>query len=53
MRTKEKGRILKFATVAKSLSILLIIFMVFGIAYADPAMSSMLTAKNQHYEVRK
>ena len=52
MRSKENGRILKFATIAKSLFILLIIFMVFGIAYADPAMSPMLADENQHFEVR-
>ena len=51
MRSKEKGNILKFAAVAKSLSILLIVFMVFGTACADPVMSPLLADKNQHYEV--
>ena len=52
MRSKERGKFLKFATVAKSLFILLIVFMVFGIAAADPVVSPLLAEKNQHYEVK-
>ena len=52
MRSKEKGKILKLATVTKSLFILLIIFTAFGIAYADPLMSLVLVHKNQHYKVK-
>ena len=51
MRLKDKGQILKFARVAKSLSILLLVFMVFGIAWADPVMSPLQDDNNQHYEV--
>ena len=52
MRTKEKGKILKFASVAKSLSILLITFITVGIADADPVMSPLLSDKSQHYKVK-
>lgn len=52
MRSKEKGKILKLATITKSLFILLIIFTAFGIAYADPMMSPLLYQKNQHYKVK-
>ena len=52
MRTKEKGKILKFATIAKSLFILLITFITVGIAYADPVMSPLLSDKSQHYKVK-
>ena len=45
MRSKEKVKILKLATIAKSLFILLIISTAFGIAYADPMMSPLLSKK--------
>jgi len=51
MRSKEKGKILKFVTAVKSLSILLIVFTVFGVAYAGPVMSPLPAEKNQPYEV--
>ena len=51
MRSKENGKISKFATTAKSLFILFIIFIVLGTAYADPVMSPLLADNNQHYEV--
>ena len=52
MRSKEKGKILKLATIAKSLFILLIIFTAFGIADADPMMSPLLLHKTQYYKVK-
>ena len=52
MRTKEKGKNLKLNTVAKSLFILLIIFITVGIAYADPVMSPLQGDKSQHYKVK-
>jgi 3D (Asp-Asp-Asp) domain-containing protein len=52
MRSKEKVKILKLATIAKSLLIILIIFTAFGIAYADPMMSPLLYQKIQHYKVK-
>ncbi len=52
MRSKEKDKILKLATIAKSLFILLIIFTAFGIAYADPMMSSSPVHKNRYYRVK-
>jgi 3D (Asp-Asp-Asp) domain-containing protein len=52
MRSKEKGKILKLATVTKNLFILLMIFTAFGIAYADPMMSPLLHQKIQLYKVK-
>ena len=42
MRSKEKVKILKLATITKSLFILLITFTTFGIADADPMMTLLL-----------
>ena len=52
MRTKEKGKILKLTTIAKSLFILLITFSTFGIADADPMMTLLLLQKTQLYKVK-
>jgi len=52
MRTKEKGKILKLTTIAKSLFILLITFTTFGIADADPMMTLLLLQKTQLYKVK-
>jgi len=52
MRSKEKGKILKLATVTKNLFILLMIFTAFGIAYADPMMSPLLHQNIQPYKVK-
>jgi len=52
MRSKEKGKILKLATITKSLFILLIIFTALDIAYADPMMSLLLYPKTQDYKVK-
>jgi 3D (Asp-Asp-Asp) domain-containing protein len=52
MRSKEKVKILKLATITKSLFILLLVFTAFDIAYSDPRMSPLLYPKNQHYKVK-
>ena len=52
MRSKEKVKILKLATIAKSLLTILILSTAFGIAYADPMMSPLLYKKIQHYKVK-
>ncbi len=52
MRSKEKGKILRLAAIAKSLFILLIIFTIFDIAYADPMMSQFLAHKTLQYRVK-
>jgi len=52
MRSKEKVKILKLATITKSLFILLITFSTFGIADADPMMTLLLLQKTQLYKVK-
>jgi 3D (Asp-Asp-Asp) domain-containing protein len=52
MRSKEKGKIAKLSMIAKSLYILLINFLAFGIASADPMASPILVHKDQLYKVR-
>ena len=52
MRSKEKVKILKLATIIKSLFILLITFTTFGIADADPMMTLLLLQKTQLYKVK-
>ena len=52
MGSKEKGKTLKLAVIAKSLFILLTIFAAFGIADADPILSSLLANSNQPYKVK-
>ena len=52
MRSKEKVKILKLATITKSLFILLITFTTFGIADADPMMTLLLLQKTQLYKVK-
>ena len=51
MRLKERGKILNTAMAAKSLFILLIIIMTFGISYADPRIPTLPVEKNQEYKV--
>ena len=52
MRSKEESKILKLATITKSLFILLITFSTFGIADADPMMTLLLLQKTQLYKVK-
>jgi len=52
MRSKKESKILKLATIAKSLFIVLIIFSTFGIADADPMLSLLLLHKTQFYKVK-
>jgi 3D (Asp-Asp-Asp) domain-containing protein len=52
MESKEKGKTLKLAAIAKSLFILITIFLAFGMASADPIMSSLLAYNNQPYKVK-
>ena len=52
MGSKEKCKTLKLAIIAKTLFILLTIFSAFGIASADPIMSSLLAYNNQAYKVK-
>ena len=52
MRSKEKGKILKLSAIATSLFILLLNFLAFGTAYADPMVSLMLVHNDQHFKVK-
>ena len=52
MGSKEKCKTLKLAIIAKTLFILLTIFLAFGMASADPIMSSLLAYNNQPYKVK-
>jgi len=52
MKSKEKRKILKFATITKNLFILFLTFTAFGIAYADPMMSPLLHQNIQPYKVK-
>jgi len=51
MGSKEKGKIVKIAALAKSLFILLIIFAAFEIGYADPVMLSYYKVKSETIRV--
>ena len=52
MGSKEKCKTLKLAIIAKTLFILLTIFLAFDMASADPIMSSLLAYNNQPYKVK-
>ena len=52
MRSKERSKISKLSTIATSLLVLLINFLAFGIASADPMASPILVHKDQYYKVR-
>ena len=52
MGSKEKCKTLKLAIIAKTLFILFTIFLAFGMASADPIMSSLLAYNNQPYKVK-
>ena len=52
MRSKVKGKILKLSTITTSLSILLISFLAFGTAYADPMVSPTLVHNDQQFKVK-
>ena len=52
MRSKEKGKILTFTTIAAGILVLLIFFTAFGNAYADPSSSKMLVHRDRLYRVK-
>ena len=52
MRSNGKGKILKLSTIAASISILIINFLAFSTAYADPRVSPMIVHNDQQFKVK-